>query len=120
LKGIAWNQRFGIQAWLESSFGVPFMILQVLSLFMLSAVGQRCQLCILLGSRRGRYSGDGAVAAHPPSSIPFLALGAWILAVGWFGFNVMSAQTLDKMNGLVAMNSLMAMVGGTLGRGCYG
>jgi Amt family ammonium transporter len=26
----------------------------------------------------------------------------------------MSAQTLDKMNGLVAMNSLMAMVGGTL------
>jgi Amt family ammonium transporter len=67
-----------------------------------------------LGSRRGRYSGDGAVAAHPPSSIPFLALGAWILAVGWFGFNVMSAQTLDKMNGLVAMNSLMAMVGGTL------
>jgi Amt family ammonium transporter len=54
------------------------------------------------------------MSAHPPSSIPFLALGAWILAVGWFGFNVMSAQTLDKMNGLVAMNSLMAMVGGTL------
>ena len=49
-----------------------------------------------------------------PSSIPFLALGAWILTVGWFGFNVMSAQTLDKISGLVAVNSLMAMVGGTL------
>jgi Amt family ammonium transporter len=36
------------------------------------------------------------------------------LTVGWFGFNVMSAQTLDKVSGLVAMNSLMAMVGGTL------
>ena len=47
-------------------------------------------------------------------SIPFLALGAWILTVGWFGFNVMSAQTLDKISGLVAVNSLMAMVGGTL------
>jgi Amt family ammonium transporter len=54
------------------------------------------------------------MSAHPPSSIPFLALGAWILAVGWFGFNVMSAQTLDKISGLVAVNSLMAMVGGTL------
>ncbi|MFX5747341.1 ammonium transporter, partial [Acinetobacter baumannii] len=69
---------------------------------------------LLLGARRGRYSKEGAVAAHPPSNIPFLALGAWILTVGWFGFNVMSAQTLDKMNGLVAMNSLMAMAGGTL------
>jgi Amt family ammonium transporter len=69
---------------------------------------------ILLGARRGRYQKDGGVSAHPPSSIPFLALGAWILIVGWFGFNVMSAQTLDKVSGLVAMNSLMAMVGGTL------
>jgi Amt family ammonium transporter len=34
--------------------------------------------------------------------------------VGWFGFNVMSAQTIDKVSGLVALNSLMAMVGGTL------
>jgi Amt family ammonium transporter len=69
---------------------------------------------LLLGARRGRYTREGKIAAHPPSSIPFLALGAWILTVGWFGFNVMSAQTLDKMNGLVAVNSLMALVGGTL------
>ena len=69
---------------------------------------------VLLGARRGRYNKDGGISAHPPSSIPFLALGAWVLTVGWFGFNVMSAQTLDKISGLVAMNSLMAMVGGTL------
>jgi Amt family ammonium transporter len=69
---------------------------------------------LLLGARSNRYRKDGAMSAHPPSSIPFLALGAWILAVGWFGFNVMSAQTLDKISGLVAVNSLMAMVGGTL------
>ncbi len=54
------------------------------------------------------------MSAHPPSNIPFLALGSWILIVGWFGFNVMSTQTLDKISGLVAVNSLMAMVGGTL------
>jgi Amt family ammonium transporter len=69
---------------------------------------------LLLGARSNRYRKDGAISAHPPSSIPFLSLGAWILAVGWFGFNVMSAQTIDKISGLVAVNSLMAMAGGTL------
>ncbi len=113
-EGIAWNQRFGIQAWLEASFGAPFH--DFAGSVVVHAFGGWAALpaVILLGSRRGRYTKDGGMAAHPPSSIPFLALGAWILAVGWFGFNVMSAQTLDKMNGLVAMNSLMAMVGGTL------
>lgn len=113
-EGIAWNQRFGVQALLEANFGFPFH--DFAGSVVVHAVGGWAALpaIILLGSRRGRYSGDGAIAAHPPSSIPFLALGAWILTVGWFGFNVMSAQTLDKMNGLVAMNSLMAMVGGTL------
>lgn len=113
-EGIAWNQHFGIQAWLEASFGAPFH--DFAGSVVVHAVGGWAALpaVILLGSRRGRYTKDGGMAAHPPSSIPFLALGAWILAVGWFGFNVMSAQTLDKMNGLVAMNSLMAMVGGTL------
>ncbi len=113
-EGIAWNQRFGVQAWLESSFGAPFH--DFAGSVVVHAFGGWAALpaVILLGSRRGRYTKDGGIAAHPPSSIPFLALGAWILAVGWFGFNVMSAQTLDQMNGLVAMNSLMAMVGGTL------
>jgi ammonium transporter, Amt family len=69
---------------------------------------------VLLGARYNRYKKDGGISAHPPSSIPFLALGAWVLCVGWFGFNVMSAQTIDKISGLVAVNSLMAMVGGTL------
>jgi len=67
---------------------------------------------ILLGARRGPYTKEGQISAYPPSSIPFLALGIWILAVGWFGFNVISAQTIDRISGLVAMNSLMAMVGG--------
>ena len=74
----------------------------------------------MLGARSGRYGKDGKVSAHPPSSIPFLALGAWILSVGWFGFNVMSAQTIDKISGLVAVNSLMAMSGGILAAMIFG
>jgi Amt family ammonium transporter len=113
-EGIAWNQRFGIQAWIKAMFSAEFH--DFAGSVVVHAVGGWVALpaVLLLGARRGRYMKSGAMAAHPPSSIPFLALGAWILTVGWFGFNVMSAQTLDKMNGLVAVNSLMAMVGGTL------
>jgi len=113
-EGIAWNQAFGIQAWLKASFGEEFH--DFAGSVVVHAVGGWVGLVavVLLGARRGRYNKDGGISAHPPSSIPFLALGAWILTVGWFGFNVMSAQMLDKISGLVALNSLMAMVGGTL------
>jgi Amt family ammonium transporter len=113
-EGIAWNQAYGIQAWLKSSFGEEFH--DFAGSVVVHAVGGWTGLIavLLLGARRGRYTKDGAIAAHPPSNIPFLALGAWVLTVGWFGFNVMSAQTLDKVSGLVALNSLMAMVGGIL------
>jgi ammonium transporter, Amt family len=113
-EGIAWNQHYGIQAWIKEFTGEEFH--DFAGSVVVHAVGGWIALpaVILLGARRGRYTKDGQISAHPPSSIPFLALGAWILAVGWFGFNVMSAQTIDKISGLVAMNSLMAMVGGTL------
>ncbi|MBU3540246.1 ammonium transporter [Polynucleobacter sp. UB-Tiil-W10] len=113
-EGIAWNQHYGIQAWIKGFTGEEFH--DFAGSVVVHAVGGWTALpaVILLGARRGRYTKDGQISAHPPSSIPFLALGAWILAVGWFGFNVMSAQAIDKISGLVAMNSLMAMVGGTL------
>ncbi|UCG96237.1 MAG: ammonium transporter [Burkholderiales bacterium] len=113
-EGIAWNQALGVQGWLKSTFGAEFH--DFAGSVVVHAVGGWVGLTavLLLGARRGRYSREGAIAAHPPSSIPFLALGAWILTVGWFGFNVMSAQTIDKISGLVAINSLMAMAGGTL------
>ena len=114
-EGIAWNHHYGIQAWMQAAFGAEFH--DFAGSVVVHAVGGWIGLVavLMLGARTGRYSKDGkSMTAHPPSSIPFLALGAWILTVGWFGFNVMSAQTLDKVSGLVAINSLMAMAGGTL------
>ncbi len=113
-EGIVWNQGFGVQAWIKSVAGEEFH--DFAGSIVVHAVGGWLALpaVILLGARANRYRKDGAISAHPPSNIPFLALGAWILTVGWFGFNVMSAQTIDKISGLVAVNSLMAMVGGTL------
>jgi len=113
-EGIAWNQHYGLQAWLKGAFGAEFH--DFAGSVVVHAVGGWVGLVavLLLGARRGRYSKEGGISAHPPSSIPFLALGAWILSVGWFGFNVMSAQTIDKISGLVAVNSLLAMAGGTI------
>ena len=114
-EGIIWNGNFGIQSWIEATFGAQFH--DFAGSVVVHAMGGWIALgaVVLLGHRHGRYNKDGViVAAHPPSSIPFLALGAWVLTVGWFGFNVMSAQTLDAVSGLVAVNSLMAMVGGVL------
>ncbi|NOT81224.1 MAG: ammonium transporter, partial [Gallionella sp.] len=113
-EGIAWNHHYGVQAWLNTTFGAEFH--DFAGSVVVHAVGGWIGLAavLLLGARRGRYNKEGRISAHPPSSIPFLALGAWILTVGWFGFNVMSAQTLENISGLVAVNSLMAMVGGTL------
>jgi len=114
LEGVVWGDRFGVQAAFTRWFGAPFH--DFAGSVVVHAMGGWVALAavLLLGPRLNRYRKDGAISAHPPSNIPFLALGAWVLAVGWFGFNVMSAQTLDKISGLVAVNSLMAMVGGTL------
>jgi Amt family ammonium transporter len=119
-ESIAWNDKYGVQAWLEAAAGAKFH--DFAGSVVVHAVGGWIALMavMLLGPRRGRYSKDGTVSAHPPSSIPFLALGAWVLSVGWFGFNVMSAQTIDKISGLVAVNSLMAMAGGIIAALAFG
>ena len=113
-EGVVWNGNLGVQAWLKAATGAEMH--DFAGSVVVHAVGGWIALpaVLWLGARSNRYRKDGAISAHPPSSIPFLALGAWILTVGWFGFNVMSAQTLDKISGLVALNSLMAMAGGTL------
>jgi Amt family ammonium transporter len=113
-EGMAWHDNYGVQAWLNEAFGAKFH--DFAGSVVVHAMGGWIALgaVILLGHRYGRYGKNGEVYAHPPSSIPFLSLGAWILTVGWFGFNVMSAQTIDAIAGLVAVNSLMAMVGGIL------
>ena len=113
-EGIAWNSHYGFQDWLLASFGAKFH--DFAGSVVVHAMGGWIALAavILLGARTGRYGKDGRLHAYPPSNIPFLALGAWILTVGWFGFNVMSAQAVQGISGLVAVNSLMALVGGTL------
>lgn len=112
-EGMIWNGNLGYQDWLEATFGAAFH--DFAGSIVVHAVGGWIAFAAvyLLGTRMGRFR-HGQLVAFAPSNIPFLALGAWILTVGWFGFNVMSAQTLEGISGLVAVNSLMAMVGGII------
>ncbi|MCY1337707.1 Ammonia channel [compost metagenome] len=112
-EGMVWNGNFGLQDWLTARFGASFH--DFAGSVVVHAMGGWLAFgaVVLLGRRDGRYR-DGRLVAFAPSNIPFLALGSWILIVGWFGFNVMSAQTVEGISGLVAVNSLLAMVGGTV------
>ncbi len=104
---------FGVQSWFETNLVREFH--DFAGSVVVHGIGGWIALVavLFLGMRKGRIRA-GKHTNFAPSNIPFLALGAWILSVGWFGFNVMSAQTLNGISGLVAMNSLMAMVGGIL------
>jgi Amt family ammonium transporter len=112
-EGLIWNGNYGFQTWLEQTTGASFH--DFAGSVVVHGVGGWLALVgvYFLGLRRGREK-DNKLIAFAPSNIPFLALGTWILCIGWFGFNVMSAQSMDGISGLVAMNSLMAMVGGIL------
>lgn len=113
-EGIAWGGNFGFQAWLEESFGAGFH--DFAGSIVVHAVGGWMALgaILVLGPRFGRYKKTGMSPNFPPSSIPWLALGSWLLCTGWFGFNVMTHGSVESISGLTAINSLMAMVGGIL------
>ncbi len=113
-EAVVWGERWGVQKWFEGAFGAKFT--DFAGSIVVHCVGGWMALgaVLLLGARAGRYRKDGTVVGIPPSNIPFMALGSWALSVGWFGFNVMSAQKVSDVTGLVAVNSLMAMAGGLL------
>ncbi len=111
-EGLVWNSNLGVQAFLSATFGAPLH--DFAGSIVVHAVGGWLALAAVLklGARTGRYGPHGR--PFPPSSIPWLALGTWLLCIGWFGFNVMSAQSVAGISGLVALNSLLAMVGGII------
>src|SRR5262245_16503055 len=113
-EGIVWNKNFGLQeTFFKAKLGAEFH--DFAGSIVVHAVGGWIGFSAVrqLGPRLGRYE-PTRVVGIPPSSIPWLAMGSWLLCVGWFGFNVMSAQSLKTVSGLVAINSLMAMCGGII------
>ena len=113
-EGVLWNGNWQIQDKIQAFFGEKYHDYAGSGVIHLLGGFLGLMAIIIIGPRNGKYKKSKAVAI-PPSNIPFLALGTWILCFGWFGFNVMSAGSLANISGLVALNSLMAMVGGIVG-----
>ena len=75
---------------------------------------------LILGARSGKYGADGSVTVMRGSNIPIAALGAFILWLGWFGFNggsQLAVHTVDNANAVaqVFLNTNAAAAGGVLG-----
>ena len=113
-EGMIWNGNFGFQAWLEASFGAGFH--DFAGSVVVHGVGGWLALAAVI--MLGRAAPDAMARSRNgvPALLPSRGwrLGSWLLCIGWFGFNVVSAQSLEGISGLVAVNSLMAMVGGIL------
>ncbi|ADU96598.1 ammonium transporter [Thermovibrio ammonificans] len=120
-EALIWGERWSpaFQGWVEHIFGAP--IHDFAGSMVVHGLGGIIALpaILLLGPRMGRYV-RGKSKPIPVSNIPYLALGSWILIIGWFGFNVMSSQKLTDISGLVAVNSLMATAGGIIGGLLFG
>ena len=74
---------------------------------------------MVLGPRKGKYSYDGSSMPMPGSNIPMAALGAWILWLGWFGFNGGSELKVSEVDSATAvsqvfLNTNMAAAGGVV------
>ena len=74
---------------------------------------------MILGPRKGKYGYDGSVNPMPGSNIPLAALGAWILWLGWFGFNGGSELAVASEGSAIAvsqvfLNTNMAAAGGVV------
>ncbi len=74
---------------------------------------------LVVGPRLGKYRSDGSVKITPPSNVPVVALGVFILWLGWFGFNGGSQLALGGVENAVAMsivlvNTNLAAAGGVM------
>ena len=62
---------------------------------------------LIVGPRYGKYRADGSIKATPPSNVPIVTLGVFILWLGWFGFNGGSQLALGSAADAVAMSNVL-------------
>ena len=63
---------------------------------------------LVVGARKGKFRDDGSVRATPPSNVPAVTLGVFILWLGWFGFNGGSQLALGSAVDAVALSNILA------------
>lgn len=107
-----WGGLYGGQGWLAKLGFVDFAGSTVVH-----SIGAWCALAgiLVLGPRLGRFAPDGSARLIPGHNLGLVALGGFILWVGWFGFNAGSNLEVSSSLGLIALNTHLAAVAGALG-----
>jgi ammonium transporter, Amt family len=107
-----WGGTYGGQGWLARLGFIDFAGSTVVH-----SIGAWCALAgiLVLGPRLGRYGSDGRPRLIPGHNLSLVALGGFILWVGWFGFNAGSSLEVNVSLGLIALNTHLAAAAGALG-----
>ena len=109
-----WNWGGGFE-----SLGISYSDYDVTGTLHLCGAAAAMAVVTVLGPRNGKYAYDGTPNPMPGSNIPMAALGAWILWLGWFGFNGGSELKVSEVSSATAvsqvfLNTNMAAAGGVL------
>jgi len=107
-----WGSAFEGSGWLAARGFIDFAGSTVVH-----SVGGWCALAaaLVLGPRLGRFGSDGSVRTIPGHSLPSVALGVFVLWLGWFGFNGGSTLAADASIGPVLLNTNLAAAAGVVG-----
>jgi Amt family ammonium transporter len=108
---------FGSWTWNEHGWLRALGFVDFAGSTVVHSIGGWCALAgiIVLGPRLGRYSRQGETREIPGHNLPLVALGGFILWLGWFGFNGGSISSLEKNNlGLVLLNTHLGGSAGAL------
>lgn len=106
----AWGGHFGGGGWLQSLGFVDFAGSTVVH-----SVGAWCALAgiLVVGPRIGRFDErTGAARPIPGHNLNSVAMGGFILWLGWFGFNAGSALAAGADLGRIALNTHLAACAG--------
>ncbi|MDO3386778.1 ammonium transporter [Gilvimarinus sp. SDUM040013] len=70
---------------------------------------------LVVGPRIGRFDSDGRPRRLPGHNLSYVAMGGFILWLGWFGFNGGSTLAADVSIGLINLNTHLAACAGAAG-----
>ncbi|HDP88749.1 MAG TPA: ammonium transporter [Thioalkalivibrio sp.] len=107
-----WGSLYGGEGWLAQLGFIDFAGSTVVH-----SVGAWVALAgiIVLGPRLGRFGEQGETRPLPGHNLTQVALGGFILWLGWFGFNAGSTTAAETTIGLIALNTHLAAAAGALG-----
>ncbi|MEJ2059952.1 MAG: ammonium transporter [Gammaproteobacteria bacterium] len=108
----AWGSLYSGEGWLKKLGFIDFAGSTVVH-----SIGGWIALAgvIVLGPRLGRFGTDGEPRSIPGHNLTSVALGGFILWLGWFGFNGGSTAAAVPEIGLINLNTHLAAAGGAVG-----